>query len=196
MKIFNSILATASLMLGSVATFAQKTTTPNVPNLYNPGILFLSVATALAGWALLIYMAKPRWEAVEGSNGYIKGLISVHLFRFIGLVALVPSIVDPTPFGWTHDYLLQIGFGDWVANVLGIFAIVAISKKWQSAKFFTWAFLIEGTLDTMWAGGKIIPSITDQNFMNTMGWFIVVVYVPALIVTEFLLWVQLLKKQQ
>jgi hypothetical protein len=160
-------------------------------SILNPGIFFLSVATSLATWATLIYMAKPKWLAQQGSDGYIKGLASVHLFRFIGLVALVPAIVDPTPFGWSHNYLLQIGFGDWIANVLAIFVIIGHTKKWKSAMLFTWLFAIEGTLDTLWAGVKIIPSITDQNNINTMGWFIIVVYVPALIVTEILLWYHL-----
>jgi hypothetical protein len=165
-------------------------------SLLNPTIFFLSVATSLATWFTLLYMAKPKWLAQQGSAGYIKGLASVHLFRFIGLVAMVPSIVDPTPFGWTPTYLAQIGFGDWIANVLAIFAIIGHTKNWKSAMFFTWAFVIEGTLDTLFAGGSIVPSITDQNKLNTMGWFILVVYVPGLIATEVLLWWHLLKERK
>ena len=162
--------------------------------LLNPTIFFLSVATSMASWAVIIWMLKPKWEQ-NGESGYLKGLISIHLFRFIGLVALVPNIFDPQPFGWTQTYLMQIGFGDWIANVLAIVSIVAISKNWRSKMIWVWAFIILGTLDTIFAGGTIIPSINDQNKINTMGWLIIVVYVPALIVTELLILKELLFKK-
>jgi hypothetical protein len=161
----------------------------------NPSVFFLSVATSIATWAILISLARPKWLEA-GSNRYIIGLSSVHLFRYIGLVAMVPSIVDPTPFGWTPDYLAQIGFGDWIANVFAALAIVGLLRGWKLGTLFLWIFLIEGTLDTLYAGASIIPSITDQNKLNTMGWFILVAYVPGLIVTEALLWWHLLRERR
>jgi hypothetical protein len=163
--------------------------------LFNPGLLFLGVATSLAGWWVYVYTNKAKWLTEGGSDKYVSNLAAVHLGRFVGLVAMMPAIVDPKPFGWTPDYLATIGFGDWFANVFAILTIVGFAKGWKSTTFWMWAFIIEGTMDTAYAGGSIIPSIDDMNKLNTMGWFILVAYVPGLIVTETALWLHLLTER-
>jgi hypothetical protein len=114
-------------------------------------------------------------------------LAAIHLFRPIGLIALLPQHLDPTPFGFSQTYLLQVGWGDALAALLAAVAIWAVLGQWRSAKAWAWAFVVEGTVDTINAGPQFLLAIHDQTLVGALGWLILTIYVPALIVTEVLL---------
>jgi hypothetical protein len=160
--------------------------------LFNPGILWLSILTSAASWALILRLAWPYLEA-GGFRRIFTALAGVHLFRFIGLVALSPTHVDPA-LGLSFAYLAQVGFGDWAANVLAIVAIIAVRGDWRSAPAWAWAFIIVGTLDTLNAGPNFALAIRDQDQVSAMGWIILTVYVPVIALTEGLILWQLLRR--
>jgi hypothetical protein len=162
--------------------------------LFNPGILWLSIFTSMATWALLFYV---NWDWIQ-SGGYKRiftVLAGVHLFRFIGLAALSTEHVGPE-LGLSFSYLMQVAFGDWAANVLAIVAILAVRKDWSSATFWSWAFIIVGTLDTLNAGPNFALAIKDQNVVSAIGWLILTVYVPVIALTEGLIIWQLVKRMR
>lgn len=160
--------------------------------LFNPGILWLSILTSTATWALLFWV---NWDWLKegGHKRIFTVLAGVHLFRFIGLVALSPTHVDPA-LGMSINYLLAVGFGDWAANVLAIIAIIAVQKEWRAATLWSWAFIIVGTLDTLNAGPNFALAIKDQNMVGAMGWLILTIYVPVIALTEGLIIWQLAKR--
>jgi hypothetical protein len=160
--------------------------------LFNPGIIWLSIFTSMATWALILWL-NWRWLEEGGFHRIFTVLTGVHLFRFIGLVALSPTHVDPA-LGLSFAYLAQVGFGDWAANVLAIIAIIAVQKEWSSQTFWTWAFIIVGTLDTLNAGPNFALAIKDQNLVGAMGWLILTVYVPVIALTEGLIIWQFVKR--
>jgi hypothetical protein len=149
----------------------------------NPLIFQMSMAGGFLAWGMLLYLAYP-WLAAGGHRRTFTALAAVHLFRYIGLVALVPTMVDPAPFGWTQFYLMQVGYGDFIGGLLAAIAIVAVRREWRSANLWAWLFIVIGTLDTLNAGASIVPAIRDQNLVSVMGWLILTVYVPALVITE------------
>jgi YHS domain-containing protein len=149
----------------------------------NALLLQLSMATGVATWALLLYLSW-SWLREGGFRRTFTALAAVHLFRFIGLIALVPTHFDPTPFGFTQTYLMQVAWGDYAANILAILAILAVQRGWASARFLAWAFVLVGTADTANAGAQMAVNIHDQNLVGALGWLILTIYVPALIVTE------------
>lgn len=149
-------------------------------------LMYTSVGAGLLAWATVLRMNWPRLAA-QGFAALFSFLASVHLFRAIGLIALLPQHLDPEPFGFTHGYLLQVGWGDTVAAVLAAVAIWAVLGGWRSAKLWAWAFVIEGTLDTINAGPQFILAIHDQTLVGALGWLVLTIYVPALIVTEIAL---------
>ena len=160
--------------------------------LFNPGVIWLSILTSTATWALILWL---NWNWLEdgGFNRIFTVLAGVHLFRFIGLVALSPAHVDPA-LGLSFNYLAQVGFGDWAANVLAIAAIVALHKNWRAFTALAWAFIIVGTADTLNAGPNFALAIKDQNLVGAMGWIILTVYVPVIALTEGLIIWQLIKR--
>lgn len=160
--------------------------------LFNPGILWLSIITSTASWALILWL-NWAWMEQGGFKRIFTVLAGVHLFRFIGLVALSPTHVDPA-LGLSFIYLAQVGFGDWAANVLAIAAIFALHKDWKAFPLFAWVFIIVGTADTLNAGPNFALAITDQNVVSAMGWIILTVYVPVIALTEGLIIWQLVKR--
>jgi hypothetical protein len=149
-------------------------------------LMYVSVGLGLLAWATIVRM---NWErlAKKGFAALFVFLAAIHLFRPIGLIALLPQHLDPSAFGFTHTYLLQVGWGDALASLLAAIAIWAVLGQWRSAMLWAWAFVIEGTIDTINAGPQFILAIHDQTLVGALGWLILTIYVPALIVTEVLL---------
>jgi hypothetical protein len=152
----------------------------------NTTIMYTSVAIGLLAWATIVRLNWPRL-ARQGFAATFTFLAAIHLFRPIGLIALLPQHLDPAPFGFTHSYLLQVGWGDALAAVLAALAIWAVLGGWRGAMAWAWAFVVVGTLDTLNAGPQFILAIEDQTLVGALGWLILTIYVPALIVTEAVL---------
>jgi hypothetical protein len=125
--------------------------------------------------------------SAQGFAALFSFLASIHLFRLIGLIALLPQHLDPAPFGFSQGYLLQVAWGDAAAAVLAAIAIWAVQGGWKSAMAWAWAFVVVGTLDTLNAGPQFILAIHDQTLVGALGWLILTIYVPGLLVTEAVL---------
>jgi hypothetical protein len=159
----------------------------------NATLLYLSIGTGVAAWSLLFWI-NWDWMQLGGHKRVFTVLTGIHIFRYIGLIALIPSMLNPEPFNFSHIYLQQVAYGDFIANILAIIAIMAVRKEWKTASLWTWAFFLEGTADTLNAGLNFALHITDQNLVGAMGWLILTIYVPALVVTELLLSIHLVRR--
>jgi hypothetical protein len=159
----------------------------------NATFLYLSIIAGTAAWSLLLWI-NWGWMKEGGHKRIITVLAGVHIFRYFGLIALIPSMLNPVPFNFSHTYLQQVAYGDFIAMILAMIAIVAVRKEWNTASFWVWAFFIEGTADTLNAGPNFALHITDQNLVGAMGWLILTTYVPALLVTELLLGIHLIRR--
>lgn len=156
-------------------------------------LLWMSTAVSLATWGLLLWIAWP-WMAEGGFRRIFTVLAGVHLFRWIGLVALNPTHVDGAALGLPHFYLQQVAYGDLAANLLAIVAIIAVRGNWASQLLWAWAFIIVGTADTLNAGPNFIMAIKDDAQVGALGWLILVGYVPAILLTEVAIIVQLVRR--
>jgi hypothetical protein len=154
--------------------------------LFDNLIMYVSVIVGLIAWATIIRINWPRL-AQQGFTALFTFLAAIHLFRMIGLIALLPQHLNPEPFNFTHAYLLQVGWGDTAAAVLAATAIWAVLGRWRSMMFWAWSFVVVGTLDTLNAGPQFLLAIHDQTLVGALGWLILTIYVPALLVTEALL---------
>jgi hypothetical protein len=159
----------------------------------NATLLHLSIVAGTAAWSLLFWI-NWNWLRSGGHKRIFTVLAGVHIFRYIGLIALIPTMLDPVPFNFTQTYLQQVAYGDFIAMILAMVAIVAVRKNWRTTGFWAWAFFLEGTADTLNAGPNFALHITDQNLVGAMGWLILTIYVPALVVTETLLGIHLVQR--
>jgi hypothetical protein len=159
----------------------------------NATLLHLSIVAGVVAWSLLFWI-NWGWLQEGGHKRIFTVLAGVHIFRYIGLIALIPSMLNPVPFNFTQTYLQQVAYGDFIAMILAVVAIVAVRKNWSTASFWAWAFFLEGTADTLNAGPNFALHITDQNLVGAMGWLILTIYVPALVVTETLVGIHLVRR--
>ncbi len=116
-------------------------------------------------------------------------LLWVHAFRIIGGTILAPGAADAAV---PSDFRTMIGYGDLTTAFLAILALLAIRFHFPGKFLLVWLFLIVGTADTV---NAIVQSIRDSVFNYTLGsnWIIVTLYVPALIVSSVLIFINLLK---
>ena len=86
----------------------------------------------------------------------------------------------------------MIGYGDLATAILALLALIALRKHFPGAIALVWLCISVGTLDTV---NAIIQSVRDSVFTYALGvnWVIVTMYVPALLVSSLLIFLQLLR---
>jgi hypothetical protein len=132
-----------------------------------------------------------KWELTQRLNKLalreaLFWLIIPHAFRHIGLVFLVPGIVDPQ---LPTQFAIPAAYGDLAAGLLAITALIALRSSWSIALPIVWLFNVVGTVDLVNAlsHAEAIP------YLN-VGWFIPTFFVPLLLVTHFLMFTRLLRR--
>jgi hypothetical protein len=101
----------------------------------NATLLHVSIVAGVAAWSLLFWI-NWNWLQQGGHKRIFTVLAGVHLFRYIGLIALIPSMLNPVLFNFSHTYLQQVAYGDLIAMMLAGVAIVAVRQNWKTATFW------------------------------------------------------------
>jgi len=116
-------------------------------------------------------------------------LVWVHVFRFVGGSILAPGSVGPSV---PAEFREMVGYGDMVTAILALATLIALRARWSRAIAFMWVFVAVATLDTL---NAIIQSMRYSVFDDPLGvnWVIVTLYVPALLVSTYLIVVELLR---
>jgi hypothetical protein len=156
---------------------AQQTLKENlISSISRPSILRrLLLALAVAS-ASLHLAAQPASEPIRLGLGVAVGLAAASigaLFTVFARWGIAQGLQAPD--------LTVLRFG--VAGLITLLVLVWL----RGAMLWAWAFVIEGTLDTINAGPQFILAIHDQTLVGALGWLILTIYVPALIVTEIVL---------
>jgi hypothetical protein len=114
-----------------------------------------------------------------------------HLFlRSIGLSFLVPGVVAPS---LPSAFAIPAGYGDFVAGILALIAIVALSKHASWAIAAVWVFNIWGAADLLFA---LYQGQRTQLEPGALGaaFFIPTAIVPPLLVTHALIFMSLMRR--
>jgi hypothetical protein len=119
-------------------------------------------------------------------------LLWVHAFRVVGGTILAPGSVGP---GVPTAFREMIGYGDLATAALALLALLALRAHFPRAVAFVWVCVTVGTLDTV---NAIIQSMRYSVFTDALGvnWVIVTLYVPALIVSSFLIFMTLVRSRR
>jgi hypothetical protein len=115
-------------------------------------------------------------------------ILLLHSLRHLGLMFLASGAIYP---GMPTQFAYPAAFGDFLAAMLALASIAAITMKSSTARILVWAFNIEGTLDLMLAIALAI-AYDAPPFMGPAYW-IPAFWVPALLVTHYITFVILLK---
>ena len=143
---------------------------------------FCLVAYSLFAW----WYGVPRLSRLPREAALVP-LVWIHVFRIVGGTILAPGSVDAAV---PAEFRTMIGLGDMATAVLALLALVALRVRWPGAIALVWLFLAVGTLDTV---NAIIQSMRFSVFTHGLGfnWVIVTAYVPALLVSSVLIFIQL-----
>jgi len=119
-------------------------------------------------------------------------LLWVHTFRTVGGTILAPGSVEA---GVPMAFRVMIGYGDLATAFLALLALIALRTRFSGAIALVWLCMIIGNLDTL---NAIIQSVRYNVFTYALGlnWVIVTIYVPALLVSSLLIFMQLLSRNR
>ena len=153
-----------------------------------PIVLFgIQLTFSLAAYALIAWWyVSPRLSRLPREMALVP-LVWVHAFRIVGGTILAPGAVDASV---PADFRTMIGYGDMATAVLALLALIALRLRWRSAITLVWICIAVGLLDTV---NAIIESMRYSVFTHALGvnWVIVTMYVPALLVSTVLIFIQL-----
>lgn len=151
-----------------------------------PIVLFgIQFTLALAAYALIAaWYVAPRLSQLPRETALVP-LLWVHAFRIVGGSILAPGSVG---VGVPAAFQTMIGLGDLGTAFLALVALVALRARVSVAIALVWLVLVVGMLDT---ANAIIESIRYDVFAYALGvnWVIVTLYVPALLVSSWLIFV-------
>jgi hypothetical protein len=155
-----------------------------------PLVLFgIQFTFCLAAYALIAWWyGAPRLSRLPREAALVP-LLWIHAFRIVGGTILAPGSVDAAV---PADFRTMIGFGDMATALLALLALVALRFRSRYAMALVWLCLAVGLLDTV---NAIIESMRYSVFTHGLGfnWVIVTTYVPALLVSSVLIFIQLRK---
>lgn len=144
-------------------------------------LLSLVVYGLLARW----YVA-PRLAALP-LPAALTPLLFIHAFRHLGMVFLVPTVVGP---GLQPEFAVPAAYGDLLAALLALAAIVALRSGWPAALALVWFFNIVGSLDlvnALYRGARLGVSLGAAYYIPTFA-------VPALLVTHAMIFAMLVRR--
>ena len=155
-----------------------------------PIVLFgIQFTLGLVAYALIAFWyVAPRLSRMPREVALVP-LLWIHAFRIVGGTILAPGAVDA---GVPMEFRVMIGYGDLVTALLALLALIALRARFRGAIAFVWLCVTVGMLDTV---NAIIQSVRDSAFTYPLGvnWVVVTMYVPALLVSSLLIFIQLLR---
>lgn len=118
----------------------------------------------------------------------VQPVLFLHLFRFEGLAFLVPGVVRA---GLNPAWAMPAAFGDFTTAILALITLSLINSK--SFRPLLWVFNILGLADLLLA----FIDGPRYNIVPFLGptYFIVVFYVPILLLTHFMVFKLLVKSK-
>ena len=124
-------------------------------------------------------------------NNAFRPILFFHSFRYIGLVFLIPGVtaevLDPR-------FSIPAAYGDLLVSLLALISIIALKQSWQFAIGLVWIFNTIGTFDLLNAVFQGLNYVPANSFGAAL--FIPIVAVPALLVSHYIVFVLLLKKDK
>jgi hypothetical protein len=158
-----------------------------------PIVLFgIQFTLSLVAYSLIAF-----WYVVPRLSGLprevaLAPLLWVHAFRIVGGTILAPGAVG---HGVPMEFRTMIGYGDLITASLALLALIALRARLPRAIAFVWLCVVVGMLDTV---NAVVQSMRFSVFTHMLGvnWVIVTVYVPALLVSSLLIFMQLLGRNR
>jgi hypothetical protein len=151
----------------------------SIQALFGLSILLSFVAAGLVTWRFVW----PRLRIMARHDALLP-LVAPHTFRFIGLSFLVPGVVSPD---LPSAFAVPAAYGDIVATVLAIAAVLALFRRAPLALALVWMFNVWGASDFLFAYYQGLVTVQLDARMLGAAYFIPTVFVPAALITHGLI---------
>jgi hypothetical protein len=153
----------------------------NLPFVLSVAGAFLTSSVVASIYVWPAVRAVPRFDA-------LRLLAAFHAFRFFGMNFLVAGFVSSE---LSSNFASQVGWGDFIAALLALVSMAALSWRWSIAIPVVWIFNIWGTLDLLNAYYMGATQLRDPGLMAA-GIYVPALYVPLLLVSHVLIFLLLL----
>jgi hypothetical protein len=149
-----------------------------------PLLFVVSVVMSFVGSFVLAKLFVWPWLKTLDRQRALVALVVPHMFfRVIGLSFLVPGVVSgflPAAFA------LPAAYGDLVAGILAVIAVVLLARRAVGATVAVWLFNIWGALDLLFAMFQGPHTRVNPGALGA-AFFIPTAIVPPMLVTHFLI---------
>lgn len=157
-----------------------------------PLIWGVTVAFGFLAWG--VFAAQYVWPVISKREraDALRPILVLHGFRYVGLAALIPGVVSPGLSGTV--FARELAYGDLVAAILALIALAALRTRWSG--LLVWIFNIFGTADLLnafYQGDRI--SLANSPGALGAVYFLPIFGVPLLLVTHFLVFRLLMRKE-
>jgi hypothetical protein len=159
------------------------------PNSFNLPFVLSVIGAFMASFAAAKLYVWPTLRSLPRFNA-LRVLASLHAFRFLGMNIIVIGFVSPSLSSAVGD---QIAWGDFVAAVLALFSIVALTWSWAFAIPMVWILNLWGTADLLNAYYKGVTQVANVGLFGA-AIYIPALFVPILLTAHMLAFMLLLKR--
>jgi hypothetical protein len=164
---------------------AQQQRNPIMPALNIP--FGLSVLGAFLASTVVAYTYV--WPALRSMPRYdaLRLLAAFNAFRFFGMNFMVPGFVSPD---LSASFASQIAWGDFIAAILALLSMAALSWRMAVAIPIVWIFNVWGALDLLNAYYVGVTQMGNPGLLAA-GIYVPALYVPLLLVSHTLIFLLL-----
>lgn len=150
-------------------------------------IFGLQLTLSLVVWGLIAKWLFTPWLAQKSPHQALFWLTLPHAFRYMGMVFLVPGIAARQ---LPDAFAISAAYGDLISALLALLVLFALRAGWAGVLVLVWIFNIVGTVDLLYA-------LSHADVVPDLGaaWYIPTLFVPLLLVTHFMIFVRLIRKE-
>jgi hypothetical protein len=153
----------------------------------SPALFGISIAFSFIAWGIVL--GRYTWPELRRQSraDASRPILLLHCFRFVGLSFLVPGVVSPElPAAWARP----AAYGDIIAAALALLALAGLQSKRGVA--LVWVFNVWGCADLLYAFYQGYRVGLEPGQLGAT-YFILIVFVPLLLITHGLLFRLLLQ---
>jgi len=132
----------------------------------------------------------PRLSNLRLSQALVVVLF-IHSFRHIGLTILIPSIVDSDI---QSSFVNYYAFGEYFIAAFAVACLVGLTVQLRGSIYLVWIFNIVGTVMVIYAWIQFYILDITQYKLGTF-WFIPTFFMPALLVSHYVIFSMLIKRK-
>lgn len=144
------------------------------------------MALSLVAWTIVAVVHVVPWLARRTRRDALLVVVTPHLFRHVGALAVFPGIGAP-PAVWA----VPLAWGDGITAVLAALTMVALHRSWAFAIAFAWVFNVFGTLDLLHNVANAVALVVAPTLGPIA--FVAAFVVPAMLVSHVLVFRTLLR---